>query len=98
MAFGPARDGGYYLLGMNRVWERLFEDIAWSTPQVLSVSCERATELNLRTTLLPVWHDIDTISDVLYLAASPGGEAPRTREALRRIAHLLPCKLKRGLP
>jgi uncharacterized protein len=90
VVFGPAGDGGYYLLGMKRLWERLFEDIAWSTAQVLAGSCRRAAELNLRAILLPVWHDIDTIDDLRRLAASSGGDAPRTRKVLRTLEHLLP--------
>lgn len=96
VVFGPARDGGYYLLGMKRLWEPLFEDIAWSSPQVLAASCERAAELNLATTLLPVWHDIDTIDDLQRLAASAAADALRTRAALRTIPHLLPGDAREG--
>jgi len=96
VVFGPAQDGGYYLLGMKRVWERLFEDIAWSSPQVLAASCGRAVELSLAVTLLPVWHDIDTINDLQRLAASSGVAAPRTREALSRMANLLPPDATEG--
>jgi uncharacterized protein len=93
VVFGPAGDGGYYLLGMRRVWARLFEDMPWSTPQVLAVSRARACELRLRTSLLPTWYDIDTIDDLQRLALSPGSEAHHTREAIRRtsaLSHYIP--------
>jgi glycosyltransferase A (GT-A) superfamily protein (DUF2064 family) len=32
--FGPAYDGGYYLLGVNAPHHRLFPAIAWSTEHV----------------------------------------------------------------
>lgn len=96
VVFGPAGDGGYYLLGMKRVWERLFEDIVWSSPLVLSTSYARAEELHLACTLLPVWHDIDTIDDLQRLAVSSNGGARRIREALRTLTHLLPFGIKEG--
>lgn len=85
VVFGPAEDGGYYLLGMGRFWRRLFEDVSWSGPQVLETSLERARELGLRTFLLPAWYDLDRMVDLGRLAASTGQAAPRTRAALRRV-------------
>lgn len=79
--FGPADDGGYYLLGLRRTWTELFEDIAWGTPQVLAASLELAHGLGLRTELLPSWYDIDTLDDLARLLDSPGTSAPRTRGA-----------------
>ena len=32
---GPSEDGGYWLLGLPAPFPELFQDIAWSTPQVL---------------------------------------------------------------
>jgi len=82
VTFGPAEDGGYYLLGMKRLWERLFEDVPWSSPQVLETSRERARELGLYSVLLPPWYDLDTIGDLRQLAKASGQGAPRTRAAL----------------
>ncbi len=83
--FGPAEDGGYYLLGLRRTWPELFDGIAWGTPQVLAASLERAHGLGLRTSLLPPWYDIDTQTDLARLLDSPGAAAPRTREAAARL-------------
>jgi len=62
--FGPADDGGYYLLGLRRVPQRLFQEIAWSSAEVLQTSLERARLCGLRTALLPPWRDIDTRDDL----------------------------------
>lgn len=84
--FGPAEDGGYYLLGLRRTWRTIFEDIAWGTHGVLATSLERAHELGLRTSLLPLWYDIDTLDDLSRLLDSSGGtSAPRTCEAAYRL-------------
>ena len=36
VVLGPAIDGGYTLIGLSRPHARVFEDIPWSTPDVLS--------------------------------------------------------------
>lgn len=67
LVLGPAEDGGYYLIGLKHAHRRLFEDIAWSTPQVLAQTEERAGELGLVATMLPVWYDVDDISSLRRL-------------------------------
>lgn len=61
---GPARDGGYYLLALDRPRPGLFDGIAWSTPSVLSATAERAGMLGLRLSVLEPLSDIDTLEDV----------------------------------
>ncbi len=65
--WGPADDGGYYLVGMNRMIPELFAGIPWSTPDVLTVSRERAAAVGVRSALLPPWYDIDTPADLTRL-------------------------------
>jgi glycosyltransferase A (GT-A) superfamily protein (DUF2064 family) len=36
VVLGPSADGGYYLIGMRRVSDALFERISWSTGSVLA--------------------------------------------------------------
>lgn len=59
IVLGPADDGGYYLIGLKHAHARLFEDITWSTDQVLRQTIERARELELEISLLPAWYDVD---------------------------------------
>jgi uncharacterized protein len=61
---GPARDGGYYLLALDRRRPALFEGIPWSTPDVLAATAERARALGLRLGMLEPLSDIDTLEDV----------------------------------
>ena len=56
---GPAKDGGYYLIGMRRNLPRLFEDIAWSSSAVLRTTLERARESKASVRLLAEKEDID---------------------------------------
>jgi uncharacterized protein len=69
LVLGPAEDGGYYLIGLKQPHRRLFEDIAWSTPQVLAQTEERAREIGLATSRLPVWYDVDDIGSLRRLRA-----------------------------
>ena len=63
LVLGPARDGGYYMIGMKRRADFLFEGITWSTELVLSQTLALAAEQGLQTSLLPVLEDIDTLED-----------------------------------
>ncbi len=57
--FGPASDGGYYLIGLKRAHAALFHDIPWSSATTLSVTIERARSIGLDVALLPMWYDVD---------------------------------------
>jgi hypothetical protein len=74
--FGPASDGGYYLIGLKRPHARLFEDIAWSTPTVLAESRKRAAEIGLPVALLPTWYDVDDAETLGILEAELAGTRP----------------------
>jgi rSAM/selenodomain-associated transferase 1 len=64
VVFGPAEDGGYYLLALKRVWDGLFTGLPWSSETLLSESVEAAKDLCLGASFLPTWHDIDTAADL----------------------------------
>ncbi|MEN2282029.1 TIGR04282 family arsenosugar biosynthesis glycosyltransferase [Algoriphagus sp. SE2] len=63
VVIGPAMDGGYYLLGMNRFIPGIFKNIRWSSDQVLK-STQDFLKLNeIKHSLLPVLSDVDHIED-----------------------------------
>jgi glycosyltransferase A (GT-A) superfamily protein (DUF2064 family) len=76
LAVGPASDGGYYLLALDRPRPELFEGVAWSTASVLADTFERAARLGLRVRLLRALTDIDTVADLR-------AEWPRLRAILQ---------------
>jgi rSAM/selenodomain-associated transferase 1 len=63
VVIGPANDGGYYLLGMNRLIPELFRDIEWSTMNVYQTTLSRMKEHNLHWYTLQVLTDIDNYED-----------------------------------
>lgn len=65
----PSDDGGYVLIGLNRVHAAPFTDIAWSTPQVLAQSQRACQHHGLSLTLNPSLWDIDDGADLQRLRA-----------------------------
>jgi uncharacterized protein len=59
VVLGGSDDGGYYLIGMKHVHQRLFEQIDWSTERVLDQTLQRAREIGVEAELLPAWYDVD---------------------------------------
>lgn len=87
VVIGPARDGGFYLVGARSDVPALFSDVRWSTPAVLATVLERLAGRS--HALLPPWYDVDTEEDLARLradlAASPATVAPATRRALAAL-------------
>ncbi|MEJ7813428.1 MAG: TIGR04282 family arsenosugar biosynthesis glycosyltransferase, partial [Gemmatimonadaceae bacterium] len=63
LVFGPAEDGGYYLIGVRAVQPVLFEQIPWSSPDTLARSLGAARAAGLSVHLLRTLADIDTADD-----------------------------------
>ena len=89
VVIGPADDGGYYLIGMTRVFADLFTGIEWGTDSVLRDTMRIAERLHLDANLIRGTYDIDTIADLRRLARDlalePPSVAPRTRLALPAV-------------
>ncbi|QPD05579.1 MAG: hypothetical protein Nkreftii_003353 [Candidatus Nitrospira kreftii] len=79
LALGPALDGGYYLIGMNRSIPELFTNIPWSTDQVLRLTQDRAAQLSLKTALLQPWRDVDTLADLEALIEACAAETKKPK-------------------
>jgi hypothetical protein len=67
VVLGPSADGGYYLVGMNRMIPTIFEDIGWSGNDVLVQTIHKLEDRGLKHELLPEWYDIDTAKDLKRL-------------------------------
>jgi uncharacterized protein len=63
LVLGPARDGGYWLIGLRQAQPSLFQAIPWSTNTVFRETMQRAESLRLRTTILRQLADVDTEED-----------------------------------
>jgi uncharacterized protein len=90
IVLGPSDDGGYYLIGMRKLYRRLFEDIDWSTERVFTQTLERARELTLCVHVLPKFYDIDDAKALGRLCRELLDEksddvAPATRKFLAEL-------------
>lgn len=65
LVLGPARDGGYYLIGLCGSVPALFDGISWSSASVFSQTLEKAKKLKLSVGLMPMLSDVDTEEDWL---------------------------------
>jgi rSAM/selenodomain-associated transferase 2/rSAM/selenodomain-associated transferase 1 len=72
VVFGPARDGGYYLIGLRQPLPGLFQDVPWGTGAVLRRSLSKARQRGLRAALLPVLRDVDRPRDLPEWARAAG--------------------------
>ena len=95
VVYGPAEDGGYYLVGMWKPRPALFDDpsLRWGGAGVLAASERLARAAGLSSGRLPPEHDVDTLEDLGWLGArltelEGRGEAvpPRIAAALRELA------------
>jgi len=83
VSYGPAMDGGYVWVGLNRcgltLAEPLFRGMEWSTSEVLNESLRRADRLGLRVQLgEPSW-DLDERQDLARLLSERELSAPHER-------------------
>lgn len=77
---GPARDGGYYLIGLRTPrtgLSRLFRGIEWGTPRAYRQTRTRLRAVGCRVRTLASGYDIDRAADLA-----------RLHRALRRSRHL----------
>ena len=62
---GPALDGGYYLLGMNKSHPEIFKEKSWSTASVCADTILDFKNLKLSFSKLEMLSDIDDENDLL---------------------------------
>jgi len=67
--FGPAKDGGYVLVGMSKPCTQLFTGIDWGTEHVLRQTLDGAAQMNLTVGLLEEAWDVDTPEEWLAFNA-----------------------------
>ena len=64
LVLGVAKDGGYYLIGLNKMIPQLFQNINWGTEIVLKQTKAIAEQLNLNIKYLSSLSDVDYPEDL----------------------------------
>jgi len=93
LVLGPAADGGYYLIGLQRsafkrATPRLFSGIDWGTNQVLAQTVAVAKKLGLRCILMETLEDVDRPEDLGVWQRT--SSFCRTTDSSIRISIILP--------
>lgn len=91
VVFGPAADGGYYLVAMWRPVAALFADalIEWGGTRVLANSEHTALARGMRIARLPMERDVDTGDDLAWLRGRLATLEERGEPVPRRTAAAL---------
>lgn len=61
---GPARDGGYYLLGLTHSVPAVFDGIAWSMAEVFAETVLRLRSAGIEPIVLETLCDVDEVEDL----------------------------------
>ena len=64
VVIGPAKDGGYYLLGMNKLISDVFQNQPWSQENLLQSTLQTLKKSSANVFLLEELNDIDELTDV----------------------------------
>jgi rSAM/selenodomain-associated transferase 1 len=64
MVFGPAEDGGYYLIGMKKMYDLVFDNKPWSQTNLLKETLDELKKNNITFSTLETLNDIDTFEDL----------------------------------
>jgi hypothetical protein len=65
VVFGPAEDGGYYLIGLSCLIPELFKNKPWSQSTLLKTTLQELHNLNVSVSTLETLNDIDTYEDLI---------------------------------
>lgn len=65
LVFGPAEDGGYYLIGMSKMNSSIFEGKPWSQSELLAITLAQLKEQQQAIGLIETLNDIDTFEDLI---------------------------------
>jgi rSAM/selenodomain-associated transferase 1 len=63
IVFGPATDGGYYLIGMKRLIHEVFTNVPWSAGNTLNISLKNAKQAGCSIGFTDELSDVDTYED-----------------------------------
>lgn len=75
---GPARDGGWWAIGLRRAVPGVFRGVPMSTPLTGAAQARRLERLGLRWAALPVLRDVDHFEDAVAVAnLAPGSRFAR---------------------
>lgn len=88
LVLGPARDGGYYLIGLRRDAPDLFRGMPWGSEEVLERTLQVARAKRMQVELLDVLFDVDRPEDLPVWERHRGDTGPAS--SVPRISIIMP--------
>jgi rSAM/selenodomain-associated transferase 2/rSAM/selenodomain-associated transferase 1 len=93
VVFGPAVDGGYYLIGfqkksVDQALPYILDDVPWGTRRVMEISKKRAKNLGLSVAMMPTLADVDRPEDLAVWEHVSGESICREN---RRLSVIIPA-------
>ena len=85
---GETADGGFYLIGLQKLKREIFKLVEWSSPKTFEQTARNIENLGLRLSLLPNWYDVDTPDDLKRLKkdlSKSSSIAPKTFKFLESL-------------
>jgi len=87
IVIGPCYDGGYYLIGMKKLYPGLFDNISWGTERVYRQTMAIIRKSGLKVCELTELIDIDTGEDLhRWLEGKPSRKNPALRSYVQKVA------------
>ncbi len=70
ITLGPTDDGGYYLIGVSKKLDGIFQDVTWSSDKVFAQTISNIKKIEgIDLLTLPQWYDVDEPDDLIRLQA-----------------------------
>lgn len=66
VVFGPAEDGGYYLVGMSQLEPSIFKNKPWSQSNLLKETLQELQNNQISVGILETLNDIDNYEDLIH--------------------------------
>ncbi len=82
VVLGKTTDGGFYLIGLRKMDERIFENVEWSSTDTFEQVWQNIMDLGLHLREVPSWYDIDEPRDLEKL----GNELFHNENSRRRAS------------
>ena len=64
---GPTFDGGYYLIGMKKAYNEIFDNTFYGVKSVFENTMLHIRNLGVSCSVINEWYDIDTFTDLQYM-------------------------------
>ena len=83
VVFGPAEDGGYYLIGLSKIHHFIFENKPWSQSNLLEETIAELNKKDIKFATLVTLNDIDTFEDLI--ASKFYQSNPKLQEKIKQL-------------